>query len=408
MITRYWTALSTHRRAMAALAGGVLTLAGLAGAALTAVPASAATAISAPKAATRSVRNDALYGVSCPGKNHCVAVGTRAVGTAANLKPLAEVWNGTTWRTMSVPAPSSRPRVQLSQVSCQSASNCVAVGYHYNPGGSGLYDLAESWNGRSWRITERDNPGHATGGFLNDVSCDREIGCMAVGAADEANGNGIAMAARWSGGRWGLTGAVHPTNTSASELNGVSCSGRICLAVGLEETRGGNVRVLAERYNGSVWKLLPAASVPGNSLSVLDAVACPSASHCEAVGFSDGTAERAFSESFTSSRGTLAAGGRIGNSALNGVACLSARSCVAVGDDGDNPLSESWHGGSWKVLRTPKAGGHPADNLSQIACAGGRCIAIGNRYQPDKTTGMATLAQEWNGHSWRIMSTPNP
>jgi hypothetical protein len=216
------------------------------------------------------------------------------------------------------------------------------------------------------------------------------------------------MAGGWSGGHWRLLEAVHPGKSTASELNGVSCTGKICLAVGLEETRGGDVRALAERWNGSSWKLLPTASVPGDSLSILDAVTCPSASHCEAVGFSDGSSERAFSESFSSSRGKLAPGGRVSNTALNGVGCISGRSCVAVGDDGNGPLSEAWHGGSWSVLRTPKAGGHAGDNLSQVACTGGRCIAVGDRYQPGKTTGMATLAQEWSGGHWRIMSTPNP
>ncbi|MCW2909603.1 MAG: hypothetical protein JWL68_4392, partial [Actinomycetia bacterium] len=43
------------------------------------------------------------------------------------------------------------PYAQLASVSCPGARRCVAVGFHTAGAGAGVYPLAEAWNGRSWR-----------------------------------------------------------------------------------------------------------------------------------------------------------------------------------------------------------------------------------------------------------------
>jgi hypothetical protein len=90
----------------------------------------------------------ALSGVSCPSVTECVAVG------GYRLDALAETWNGRSWTLARPPSPrgtSSAFGASLSAVSCATAKNCVAVGDYTLRNGNDA-PLAESWNGRRWRL----------------------------------------------------------------------------------------------------------------------------------------------------------------------------------------------------------------------------------------------------------------
>src|ERR1700733_7468580 len=118
-------AAPARRRANAGRPRIALAATGLALAGLIASPAAMA---AGPAARVRQAAgNDALYGVSCTGSMRCVAVGSRAVGTGANIRPLAESWDGTRWRVLPMPGPASLPRTQVSEISCLSQEECVAV-----------------------------------------------------------------------------------------------------------------------------------------------------------------------------------------------------------------------------------------------------------------------------------------
>jgi hypothetical protein len=57
------------------------------------------TAVTVPNPATFST----LVSVSCPSAGHCVAVGGSSATAAGTVSPLTEVWNGTTWTTVTAP-----------------------------------------------------------------------------------------------------------------------------------------------------------------------------------------------------------------------------------------------------------------------------------------------------------------
>ena len=169
-----------------------------------------------------------LRGVSCVTAGNCLAV-----GIGGNGFPLAETWNGTTWRrTVSVRLPRGRPQAAcaaspawrphaasrsatttrspaassrspkpgtarhgprrsrpapgslftaLDGVSCTSAARCVAVGIYQMPDQVAA-PLAEIWNGKRWTRTRppASGPGFAISG-LNAVSCTSPARCLAVG-----------------------------------------------------------------------------------------------------------------------------------------------------------------------------------------------------------------------------------
>lgn len=365
----------------------------------------------APAIAGQATRNDALYGVSCITWTRCLAVGTRVAGSALAFRPLAELWTGARWRVMPTPTPARLPRSVLAEVSCRSSRACVAVGYHYSAGGSGYALLAEQWDGQRWRIVQSGRPAGSLSAFYNSVTCAPTVGCIAVGGHSGRTGQGQGLAERWIGGRWHLMRMPLPAGARATELNGVSCFGGRCVVVGMyEDSSGQHVLPMAERWTGRYWRLTrPVGS--GASIGMLSDVSCAGPSTCMAVGFSEWARTFPLAELWRDGHWQTMPGGKVAGGTLTGVSCQASTWCMAVGAAGDQPLTEAWFGVGWQVTGTPViSGSPPAGQLSQLSCrtGDGRCVTVGNRYSPGQVTGQATLAEWWDGNTWRLMTTANP
>src|SRR5215472_597806 len=90
-----------------------------------------------------------LGGVSCTGPSRCWAVGWYMTGTSA--KPLAERWNGTSWKRVAIPSPSDATSSQAFGVTCLTARNCWAGGVQVKTSHAELA-LFEHWNGTKWSV----------------------------------------------------------------------------------------------------------------------------------------------------------------------------------------------------------------------------------------------------------------
>jgi hypothetical protein len=120
--------------------------------------------------------------------------------------------------------------------------------------------------------------------------------------------------------------------------------------------------MLAERWNGSSWKIQPTPNPPGAISSTLSGVSCTAAAACTAVG-------------------------EYGNSSFTG-----------------GMLAERWNGSSWAAQPTPS---NPAGNIFFVSCtAATACTAVGDYTNSSGT--QLTLAERWNGSRWKIQPTPNP
>src|SRR5215468_8874789 len=141
--------------------------------------------------------------------------------------------------------------------------------------------------GSGWSITPTPNP-RAGNGVLNAVSCPTTSACTAVGLHVRESGLGVTLAERRSGGTWTVQSTPNPAGAAASALNGVSCLSRsACTGVGQFVTKSGAQLTLAERWNGSNWRIQPTPNLAGSPSSRLSAVACPAAGSCTAVGISN-------------------------------------------------------------------------------------------------------------------------
>ena len=354
--------------------------------------------------------NSALSGVSCNADNACTAVGQASGGT------LAEQWNGTTWTIEPTPNPSGTGI--LSGVSCATATACSAVGYS-NPENS----LAEQWDGTKWTIQPSLNTQNsALHPVLSGVSCAAANACIAAGAVNHIycptycnRGFKIVTgtaAMQWNGTSWSGVSTPNPSQATPSSLSAVSCpAANACVAVG---SAGGGT--LAEAWNGATWALQTTPTT-GSGVPTLSGVSCTSSSACIAVGTSGyggsgrppTLAERWNGTTWTIQTTPNPSGGGV----LAGGSCASPTVCTAVGNYLNSSgihvtLAETWNGTTWTVRTTPNPAGATSSTLSAVSCppATNACTAVGNYVNPSGTH--LTLAEQWNGTTWTIQTTPNP
>ncbi len=270
------------------------------------------------------------------------------------------------------------------------------------------------------------------GNQLLGVSCTSGTNCTAVGSSGPvvvslAGGTGrpfgakaqrlaanalttTTLAERWDGTRWRIQPTPNLAGSPNSSLSAVTCSSRrACTAVGSAEARTAFVP-LAERWNGSRWSIEPTPRPPKAKNSELLGVSCPTSRECIAVGDYDtaSNVSYGFAERWNGSRWTLAGVVRPGARAfLDSVSCSSASRCTAVGayeiTTTTLPLAERWTAGRWRKQSTPGAG-----LLFGVSCpAFAQCTAVGS--QPNGQSGeSALLAMLWNGRRWKTQSVPEP
>ena len=97
------------------------------------------------------------------------------------------------------------------------------------------------------------------------------------------------------------------------------------------------------------------------------------------------------------------------NNELYGVSCTSSTSCVAVGyyNSGgyQQTLAEQYNGTGWNIVSSPNTSTSQNNGLTRVTCVtASDCWAVGDYY-----TGSywQTLIEQWNGTSWSIVSSPD-
>lgn len=356
-----------------ALAAGAVTTGAPARARVDAHPAAASPAWSiqptpSPKGATQTW----LYGVSCTSATACTAAGTVDEGSANPDLTLAERWDGASWAVQATP---SEGLSTLHDVSCSAATACTAVGS--GSVGSAAPALAERWNGTAWKI--QDLP--AGNGTFDGVSCPSATACTAVGS----NYDGGVLAERWDGASWAVQDAPNP---GTDQFDGVSCpSVTACTAVGSYENSSDVYVTLAERWNGTTWKAQQPPNPAHGTQITLVGVSCTSAAACTAVGvyYDKAGAGVALAERWNGSgwkMQTLASPSGAAGTYLNAVSCTSATACTAVGgyytsSSSNLPLAEQWNGTSWKVQDMANPDGTQVQ-VNGVSCtAATTCTAVG-------------------------------
>ncbi len=347
--------------------------------------------------AVRRASATVLNGVACPSASECLAVGYADRGTD---KALAERWDGSKWLIQKVPSlPGSSAVSQLNDVSCTSAKACLAVGF----------GLSDRWNGSKWTLEKLARPsGHSAD--LVGVSCVRAGVCYAAGSF-YLEGIQNSTAEYWSGGKWSAASVPLSTSSDTSGLSGISCSTATnCTAVGGYHDPVDGERGLAEDFSLR-WQDVSPSPFFNVVATGLNAVSCTGPNACVAVGSfeSTGSVFETFSEAWSDGSwdSMLPPKPKISN--LSGISCVSTSFCIAVGDiiRGGLPftLTERWTGAGWIILNSPSPANATRSFLSAVSCQSAKmCAAVG--FYSGHGGKQFTLAERWNGKSWKIEHTP--
>jgi hypothetical protein len=256
-----------------------------------------------------------LSAVSAVSRTDVWAAGSRFVPARSASVGLIEHWNGTSWRTVPSPVPATKFGAPLDGIAALSARNAWAVGFY--EGATSFRTLIEHWNGTRWSIVRSPNQGtgenvltavtaigprniwaagwqqHETSGsrrpliehwngtrwsvvpspsvrldlgdnFLFGLTALSRSDIWAVGSDSVSFGSTLAM--HWNGSAWSVRRTHNPGAGDRFFQAVTALSPRSVLAVGsyLGSGAGSPTRVLAERWNGSAWARVPAASPAAN------------------------------------------------------------------------------------------------------------------------------------------------
>jgi hypothetical protein len=328
-----------------------------------------------------------LLAVDCTSTDSCIAVGYATFLQQPSPRPIAERWDGTSWRVLPTPP----VRGGLSGVSCPWPQFCFAVG---GP-------LIEVWNGARWSIQSAPA---ASNGVLEAVSCSGILACTAVGR----DGTGGALALRWEGAGWHFQPTPNPPG--ADRLYGVSCPlKRTCTAVGGSYPGESqfDASPLAMRWYGRVnaWGLQSSPKPDGVENAALAGVSCPIAPLCVAVGSpappfgppeseTDVFAERRIGPNWSLLPTPPLPNGQTFFDFLDAVSCPTVALCRAVGISGPSPLAERFDGTGWQPETIP--GSHPTKYLADVSCPSRFfCMAVGGVYEDTAFFFGETLSAKW-------------
>jgi len=341
-----------------------------------------------------------LNGVSCEEPEDCLAVGDYADGSGSS-EPSSELWNGMSWTPVQIRASNNSG---LNSVACPGMSSCLAVGFaRYTP-------LSEIWNGGVWKTLSVPAPSGQIASSLQSVACTGVSSCSAVGFYNNSASKSLNLAEHWNGTSWDLQSVPDPVGVAGSELSSVACAtANSCVAVGYSFNTKGNSHSLAERWNGSVWTVVPTPNHTGGSEDVLNSVWCSGPADCTAVGdyFALSGSSYALIEDWNGTSWAIAAT-PADSGALLGISCAGTSRCVAVGDSAHGTFSEIRIKAKWQVVASPnpKKSSDSAILLG-VSCGGDfGCSAVG-QYTGVSSDTTYDLGEIWNGSDWTITRTPN-
>lgn len=290
-----------------------------------------------------------LVGISCASASQCVAVGWKSSIDLREAVSIAERWNGVRWRLLDVHFPTAW---SVRGASCLRRA-CMIVGQRQEPGGFSVPLAALLTGTRLRALRPAIPPREHFGGFFSAASCLSASFCAAVGGYVIENVGTVSLAETWDGRTWRVRRTWHPA-TFDTLLDAVSCaSPQLCMAGGAPVAglrRGMTIELL---WKDGRWHRVQAARPIVGPPDVPSGFSCPTVTRC--VGSEYGL-NSAHSAALTWNGGRTLGVHRVRRpaiGALTSISCPRPARCVAVGGFAkgagtrNGVFAELWNGRRW-------------------------------------------------------------
>jgi hypothetical protein len=231
------------------------------------------------------------------------------------------------------------------------------------------------------------------------VACPAANDCLAVGSVLDLLDDPTASLVVWNGSSWTAGPPLLPPGVHG-QLNAIACpSASTCTAVGFYSNSSGTQLPLAASWNGSAWSVETVPLPAGTTTGQFTGVSCTSASFCQAVGAagSAGMAERWNGSNWTVEPVAASPG------AFAAVSCSSPTACSAVGGSpsGVSPFAEHWDGSAWTAEPLAQPSSANISALTSVSCpSDNSCFAAGTAN--DSSGDTLPLIEHWDGSSWQV------
>jgi len=254
--------------------------------------------------------------------------------------------------------------------------------YHYRLVASNEWGTTEGVDETftaGWDIQSPPSEGIPQTFRIEGVSCGSPTMCMAVGTE-----SGFVRTKTWNRTKWSYSPAQNPAGAQEVVLRDVSCtSASFCMAVGYYKASTGEVKTLAEKYNGTSWEVLTPPNRGGSTAAnYFNGVSCFNATSCEvvgnyfpAVGTSKANGEYWNGSGWSSEVQLVAEESGNGGAYLKDVSCVAEKECYGVGyflskNAEWKQLVGQWFGGGWSVTVNPEApAGSTGAWLEDVSCS---------------------------------------
>ena len=180
----------------------------------------------------------------------------------------------------------------------------------------------------------------------------------------------------------------------------------------------GPVKPLFEHWNGHTWRVVSSPTPAGTQFSQLSGLAAISKNDIWAVGtlLTAGGIEQTLTEHWNGTRWMIVPSPTpVGatNSFLRGVAAVSHGNVWAVGRTQNSSgfsvtLIEHWNGHTWQIVSSPNPTGSANSSLLGVAAVhhDEDVWAVGDFI--DSAGTFQVLIERWNGHMWQIVPSTAP
>jgi hypothetical protein len=308
-------------------------------------------------------------GVSCKSATYCLMVGADTSNGASGVtRPFAVSWNGKAVSAVPAPAvPSGAVETALGGVTCLAVKSCVAAGESLMNSGATRW-VIDTWNGSKWTMHTAAAPRGAQLVQASGSSCLSLSYCVLAGTYFTSSGGDRALLAVWNGKTVTMQKVPVPSGFNYPQFLGVSCTSTVnCAAVGANLTTSGsnvNFTAFTENWNGKAWAATKLTWPAGTTMSLLGDVSC---TYSKAAG----------------------------------------RHCIAVGAAGTqntaSPVAFSWNGTKWSAQHVPGPAKGKASDLDGVSClSAADCVAIGQTAATPSTSATSPIAGFWNGSAWKV------